>query len=66
VRPDSREALLLTLAYAPEIKIFGGQSSRSLRGGYGRNWVQATFRYRVEEESLFAGTPLKGSRDRLA
>jgi hypothetical protein len=42
VRPDSREALLLlTLAYAPETKVLGGQPSLSLGGGYGGNRVQA-------------------------
>jgi hypothetical protein len=42
VRPDSRESLLLlTLAYAPETKVLGGQPSFSLGGGYGGNRVQA-------------------------
>jgi hypothetical protein len=42
VRPESREALLLlTPAYAPKTKLFGGQSSFSLSGGYGGNQVQA-------------------------
>jgi hypothetical protein len=42
VRPDSREALLLlTLAYAPEMKVLGGQPVISLGGGYGGNRVQA-------------------------
>lgn len=39
---DSRESLLLlTLAYAPQTKILGGQPSLSLSGGYGGNRVQA-------------------------
>jgi len=38
----SRESLLLlTLAYAPETKVLGGQPSLSLGGGYGGNRVQA-------------------------
>lgn len=41
-KPDSREALLLlTLAYALETKLLGGQLSLSLGGGYGGNRIQA-------------------------
>ena len=41
-RPDTWEALLLmTLAYAPETKVLGGQLSLSLSGGYGGDQVQA-------------------------
>jgi hypothetical protein len=39
---DSRDALLLlALAYAPEMKLLGGQPSFSLGGGYGGNRVKA-------------------------
>jgi hypothetical protein len=42
VRPDTWEAtLLMTLAYAPETQVLGGQPSLSLGGGYGGNRVQA-------------------------